>query len=433
MNIIRVRKNKTFDCQVIIRLRQINLQKQDQKEIKSNLLVLTSTFPRWQGDKEPPFVFELSKRLTANFNVHILAPHAPNAKLKENSAELKITRFQYFITHFQTLAYNGGILANLKRNSWLYGLVPLFILGECICLYKILKKNDYIAIHAHWIIPQGLVAILVTRFMRKEIPVLCTSHGGDLYGLNNWLLKKLKIWVLNQFYAITVVSNAMRKETLRLGIASEKIQVIPMGVDLKSQFVPNHNIQRQKNSILYVGRLVEKKGVIYLLYAFAKILNRYPNSILTIVGSGVEELPLKQRTKDLGIVGRVRFLGAVENSELPVLYQQHEVVVFPSIIGKDGDREGFGLVLVEALGCECAIIATDLPALQDILTDRENALIVEQNNVEQLATKLSELFDDADLRQTLGKNGRSFVLAHYDWEIIASRYNHFTNYQSKSN
>jgi len=106
------------------------------KENKPNLLVLTSTFPRWEGDKEPPFVFELSKRLTTHFNVHLLTPHAPNAQLKENIANLEITRFKYFFTRFQTLAYNGGILANLKRNPWLYLLVPLFILGECIALYN---------------------------------------------------------------------------------------------------------------------------------------------------------------------------------------------------------------------------------------------------------------------------------------------------------
>lgn len=402
-------------------------------ENKPNLLVLTSTFPRWKFDNEPPFVFELSKRLAAYFNVHILSPHSPNAKFHECFSNIEITRFKYFFTRLQSLAYNGGILANLNKNNWLYFLVPLFIIGECIALYKLLKKNNYIGIHAHWIIPQGLAAILVTRLLRKQIPILCTSHGGDLYGLNGVLVKQLKIWVLNQCHAITVVSNEMQKEVLKLGIASKKIHVIPMGVDLKSQFVPNENLQRQGHSILFVGRLVEKKGLIYLLEAFAKIINKYPNSILNIVGSGAEEKSLKQRTNNLGIAENVRFLGAIENTQLPKLYQQHEVVVFPSIIDKNGDREGFGLVLVEALGCECAIIATDLPAMQDILTNKFNALIVEEKNTEQLAKKLSELFDNAELRQILGANGRKFVLTHYDWQIIANRYSELCNSFSNSN
>jgi len=399
-------------------------------ENKPNLLVLTSTFPRWEGDKEPPFVFELSKRLTDHFNVHVLAPHFPHAKYKENLANLSITRFKYFFTNFQTLAYNGGILANLKRNMWLYFLIPFFMLGECIALYKLLKEKNIDVIHAHWIIPQGFVAVLVTYFMKQKIPILCTSHGGDLYGLNQGFLKKLKKWVLNRSNMITVVSHAMREEVLKLGISPEKIQVISMGVDLQNTFVSNPQIQRTKKSILFVGRLVEKKGVIYLLQAFAKIIEKYPQTQLNIVGTGTEELYLKQQTKDLNIERNVIFLGAIENSQLPTLYQQTEIVVFPSIVGKDGDREGFGLVLVEALGCECAIIATDLPAMQDILTDKENALIVPQKNVEQLAIKMTELFDNQALRENLGKNGRAFVLQHYDWNIISQRYHDLLNKMS---
>lgn len=389
---------------------------------KPNILVLTSTFPRWEGDKEPPFVFELSKRLITDFNIHVLTPHAPNAKLEESFFNLKVTRFKYFFNKFQTLAYNGGILANLKRNPWLYLLVPFFILGEGISLYNLLKKNDFKAIHAHWIIPQGLVAILVTRLINKKIPILCTSHGGDLYGLKSGFLKKIKIYVLNQSDKITVVSQAMKQEVLSLGISEDKIQVISMGVDLQHQFVPNFEVKRIKKSILFVGRLVEKKGLFYLLQAFEKVVKKYPQSILNIVGSGTEKYQLKQQVKDLKLEQNIKFMGAIENSQLPLLYQQHEIVVFPSIIGKDGDREGFGLVLVEALGCECAIIATDLPAMQDILTDQQNALIVPQKNSVELANKLEQLLENAQLREQLGKNGRDYVLQHYDWEIISKKY-----------
>ncbi|MEY3221024.1 MAG: hypothetical protein RIT27_2381 [Pseudomonadota bacterium] len=396
-------------------------------ENKLNLLVLTSTFPRWEGDKEPPFVFELSKRLIEGFNVHVLTPHFPLAKHKENLANLSITRFKYFFTNFQTLAYNGGILANLKRNIGLYFLIPFFLIGESIALYKLLKEKNFAVIHAHWIIPQGLIAVLITRLMKRKVPILCTSHGGDLYGLNNRFLKKLKSYVLNKVDKITVVSQAMKQEVLNLGISEDKIQVISMGVDLQQTFVPNNQIQKAKESILFVGRLVEKKGVNYLLEAFAKIIEKYPHAKLNIVGTGTEEQTLKQQAKTLDIERYVSFLGAIENSQLPVLYQQTELVVFPSVIGKDGDREGFGLVLVEALGCECAIIATDLLAMQDILTHGENALIVPQKNVEQLANKLDELLNNTPLQKTLGKNGRAFVLINYDWKIIANRYDELLN------
>jgi len=94
---------------------------------KPRLLVLTSTFPRWPGDKEPPFVYELSKRLTTDYEVHVLAPHAPGAALEEQYDNLQITRFRYCFERYQTLTYGGGILANLKQRRWRYLLIPLFL------------------------------------------------------------------------------------------------------------------------------------------------------------------------------------------------------------------------------------------------------------------------------------------------------------------
>jgi glycosyltransferase involved in cell wall biosynthesis len=116
------------------------------------------------------------------------------------------------------------------------------------------------------------------------------------------------------------------------------------------------------------------------------------------------------------------FLGAIENNALPALYQSSEIVVFPSVIAADGDREGFGLVLVEALACECAAVVSDLPAMQDIVIDNESALIFQQKNPTQLAEKIIQLLDNTELRHSLGKQGRQTVLARYDWEIIAQRY-----------
>ena len=301
-------------------------------------------------------------------------------------------------------------------------MVPFFILGEAFALYHLLKNKNFSAIHAHWIIPQGLVAILVTNFIGKKIPILCTSHGGDLYGLRNFFLKKLKIFVLKKSNMVTVVSYAMQEEVIKLGVDPKKAHVIPMGVDLINQFVPHPQNSRIENSILFVGRLVEKKGVLYLLEAFSRIHHKYSNAILNIVGSGPEEFNLKKLAKKLNIEKKVNFWGSVENKLLYKLYQENEIVVFPSIIATDGDQEGFGLVLVEALGCECAIISTNLTAMKDIIVDNKNALIVEQKSVTQLEGKLCELLSNHDLRSKLGKNGRKFVLHNYDWKIIANRY-----------
>ncbi len=388
---------------------------------KKRILVITSTFPRWQGDKEPPFVYELSQRLAQHYTVHILAPHAEGAALTEQFNNLRVTRFRYFFTKYQTLAYGGGILPNLKQNRWRYLLVPFFIIAEWFALVRLLRQEKFDLIHAHWLVPQGLVALLAAAFFKKSPPILCTSHGGDLFGLQGKLFKKLKQFVLKRSTALTVVSHTMQETALSLGAEAAKIQVIPMGVDLINQFVPTPTTQRE-NALLFVGRLVEKKGLHYLLAALPLIIKQHSNVTLTIAGSGTDESKLKKQVIDLELNQYVKFLGAVENEQLPVLYQSSEIVIFPSIIATDGDREGFGLVLVEALGCECAVAASDLPAMQDILTDNENALIFKQKNSQDLADKVHQLLSNPQLRLSLGKLGRQNMLERYDWRIITKRY-----------
>jgi glycosyltransferase involved in cell wall biosynthesis len=388
---------------------------------KKRILVLTSTFPRWKDDEEPSFVFELCSRLKSQYLIHVLAPHFPGAKTYEYLEGIHIKRFRYFITPWQRLAYQGGILAKLRHNPWQYGLLPFFFLGELFSLIRLLRSYRFHLIHAHWLIPQGLVAVVARLIVGSDISLLCTSHGGDLYGLRGRLMGRIKRWVASKANALTVVSSAMFDEVTGLGADHGRVQVIPMGTDLRGRFVPPRE-RRKGERILFVGRLVEKKGVEYMIRAFPLIHEKYPGARLRIVGDGPERGVLEGMCAELGLEDRVHFLGAVKNELLPELYGGSDVVVFPSVVSKDGDREGFGLVLVEALGCECATVVTDLPAMRDIIIDGKTGLVVPQKNIQQLAEKVVCLLDDPEMSRLLGKEGRKYVTKRYDWEIIARQY-----------
>ena len=390
------------------------------KHPRPKILVLASTFPRWTDDKEPPFVFELCRRLCREFDVTVLAPDAPGAMNAEELEGIHVKRFQYFFDSWQTLAYQGGILENLKRKPVKFFLVPFFLFFQFLYLVQLLRKDNFVLIHAHWLIPQGLLALLAKSILRSKIKVLCTSHGGDLYALKGKILGKIKSFVIKQSDGLTVVSRAMRDFALSYD-ENAAVQIIPMGVDLTQQFVPGEAAKQQK-SLLFVGRLVEKKGILYLIKALPEVVARYPDVQLTIAGSGPEENNLVALVQSLQLADNVTFAGPVQNRDLPSFYQQAQIFVFPSIIAKDGDREGFGLVLVEALGCECAVIATDLSAMQDIVENDKTGCIVQQKNSVDLARKINYLLDNPETCSTLGKAGREYVLAEYDWEKIAGRY-----------
>jgi len=188
----------------------------------------------------------LSQRLAPKNTVHILAPHTEGAALTEKIGLLQVTRFRYFFQKYQTLAYKGGILANLKQNRWRYLLLPWFIIAEFFAVVRLLRRETFDIIHAHWLVPQGLIAIVACWFVKKPPAILCTSHGGDLFALRGWLFKKLKQFVLSRSTAITVVSQAMRNTAISLGVDGNKIQVVPMGVNLNTQFVPPVTVQKNR-------------------------------------------------------------------------------------------------------------------------------------------------------------------------------------------
>ena len=366
-------------------------------------------------------MLELCRRLTEHYNIHILAPHAAGSEFETTFDGMRVTRYRYSFMRLENLAYRGGILENLKQNRRRYGLIPFFLLFQTLAIQKLLRRFPFDLIHAHWIIPQGACAVLTSHLHRTGPPLLCTSHGGDLYGLNSKPMVWLKRFVLDRAEAVTTVSRRMRDDTGSLGIDRGKIHVIPMGVDLQTRFVPSVR-QKTTKSLLFVGRVVEKKGLRFLIEALPEILEKHPDAKLRVAGDGQELRAMKKLANDFGVDGHVQFLGAVANETLPGLYQTSDVVVFPSIVAKGGDREGFGLVLVEALGCECAVVATDLPATRDIIQNGTTALVVRQKDAQQIAAKVIQLLNDPKLRNSLGTRGRQQVLQQFDWTAISAQY-----------
>lgn len=390
---------------------------------RPRVLVLTSTFPRWENDSEPAFIFELSRRLSAAFDVTIMAPRTPGSEIRENMAGLHVIRFPYFFRRWENLAtHSGGILNRLRSNPFNYLMVPLFLAGQLLALIRLLRQERFDLIHAHWLIPQGLLAAIALRLTRSRIPLLCTSHGGDLFALRGPMFQRLKRWVIDRSQALTVVSRAMQKTVVGMGVAPDKVKVISMGVDLKYCFTPDPTVERSASELLFVGRLVEKKGLQTLIEAIPKMLSKNPAVRLTVAGAGPLEGELRELAQRLSISDKVDFLGMVMQSELPALYRRATVAVFPFLVAKSGDQEGFGLVQVEAMGCGCPVIAGDLPAIHDSITHEESGLLVPPGNPEVLADTILRALNDPDLCLRIAKEGRKRVMEQFDWEVVAGKY-----------
>jgi len=388
---------------------------------RKKTMIMTSTFPRWQGDTDPPFVLELARRLIDFCDIVVLCPHAAATKTREIVAGIRVKRFRYFFSRYETLAYGGGILNRFRQSRFYYCLVPFFLAGELAATIRCLISDRPDIINAHWLIPQGLIAVLAKTVTGSKAPLVCTLHGGDIFGLKGSVLAALKSFVLKKCAAVNVVSNAMAETVTEYGIDPRRINVIPMGVDLINSFTPDESAKTPK-SLLFVGRFAEKKGLIYLIDALPAVLDKHPDARLTIVGHGPLEGAVKNRIAALGIQHAVTIAGAVENTKLPKIYQSCKIVVFPSIVDDSGDTEGFGLVMVEAMGCGCAVIASDLPVIHDTVIDGQTGLLSPQKNSPMLAEKIICLLDHPEQCQKLALQARHYVLERYDWITTSKKY-----------
>jgi glycosyltransferase involved in cell wall biosynthesis len=191
-----------------------------------------------------------------------------------------------------------------------------------------------------------------------------------------------------------------------------------MGVDLRDRFTPDASQARSAQELLFVGRLVGKKGLRHLIDAMPAITRAHPGALLSIVGFGPEEAACREQVARLGLQDKVKFLGGVPQSELPVLYRRAAVFVAPFVQTSDGDQEGLGLVVVEAAGCGCPVVVSDLPAVRDVFATQPPAATVAPGSSADLARAISSVLAKPPETATL----RASLLDRFDWSVVAGGY-----------
>jgi glycosyltransferase involved in cell wall biosynthesis len=389
------------------------------------VLFLTSSYPRSTEDSASVFLRYLAEALAKrHIEVHVLAPSAGKSH-KSTEDNVTVHRFQYFPVRLQKLAYGSGIMPNLARSPWLWIQVPFFVYSMTHSLIRVLRTERPSVIHAHWIIPQGLIAVIVKHFVRT--PVITTAHGADVFALRGKFKTTLKRLVLSGSNAWTANSRATAD-----GVAASAClpapRTIAMGVDVKLFAGGNRErlrrqIDPEELLILFVGRLVEKKGCrdLILALSFLPDILRL-RTTLWIVGEGNQRDDLERTVKRLKLQEKVHFWGAVSNQRLPDFYAAADVFVAPSIEAASGDTEGLGVVLLEAFAGRACVLATRTGGISSVVTDNVTGLLVEQRNPKALAGGIAKLLTDSSLRVRLVENAYTQVTERYSWRQIGQEF-----------
>lgn len=380
--------------------------------IKKRILITCSTFPRWEGDTEPRFILDYAKALNEYYDVTVLAPSAPGAKEQETLEGVKVIRYRYFpIKKWETLCYPGAIVPRIKQKKIRVLLVPFLLLSLYFNLINHSKNVDLV--HAQWFIPQGILQ----SFVKK--PYIITGHGTDVTTMNKNIFKALKKRAATKAKHVVTVSERLKNIIREFSdIPEDKLSIISMGCNTKS-FGQQHRKenffgQGERKVVLFTGRLVEVKGLEYLIEAVKDL-----DVLLAIVGSGPLRETLQKQAEP--IANKVVFLGSKTHDELKTIYASADMFVAPSITASDGSQEGFGLVIIEAMASGLPVIGSQSGGIVDIIQHEENGLLCPEKDSKQIAENIIKLSNDIDLCSRIKENGYKTAM-QYDYSTIAKRY-----------
>jgi len=389
------------------------------------VLFLTSSYPRNLDDTASVFLRYLAEALTARGNeIHVLAP-ADGSGSTVMEGDITVHGFQYFPRRWQKLAYGSGIMPNLSRSPWLWLQVPFYILAMLRTLLRLVRQERFDLLHAHWLLPQGLIGILAKRV--HSLPLVTTAHGADAFALKGWLNKFIKRLVVVKSDTWTANTPATAS-AIDGTISARSAHVIPMGVDVARFASGDRTVLRRLVAaetflLLFVGRLVDKKGVDDLLRALALLpAPLKQQSVLWIVGEGDQRPSLEKAAEKLGLAQQTRFWGVVRNQDLPNFYAAADLFIAPSIEAPSGDAEGQGVVLLEAFAAQACVLATRVGGIDAVVCDKSTGILVQPSQPKELAQSIEDLLNDSAFRAILARNAFSAVKELYDWPVIAQQF-----------
>ncbi|MDP9202686.1 MAG: glycosyltransferase [Gemmatimonadota bacterium] len=374
-----------------------------------NVLFLTHSFPRSEGDAAGSFILRLAVALRGeNVNVRVVAPASAGVPASAEIEGVSVERFRYAPHRYEKLAYTGNMASDVA-SSWTAKFALVGFLGsDFVHAVRARRSLEPQVLHAHWWFPNGVVGTWVGGLAR--IPLVTTLHGTDVrLARTVSVAKPLFRHVLKHSAAITTVSHWLKEETEALvpGVHAT-VAPMPVATDL---FMPGASRDGQR--LLFVGRLTPQKGVDHLLHALASMKSQ---ASLDIVGDGPNRSSLEQLAQQLGVSSRIRWHGQLSQSDLPAVYQRATAVVVPSV------DEGLGLVAVEALLCETPVVAFDSGGLRDVIQHDQTGLLVKPGDRTALASTLDDLLARDGRGSELGRAGRLYALSAFAPESAARRY-----------
>jgi len=387
------------------------------------LLITLDFFPKIGGVSE--YYFNLCEQL-AKENHDSIVVLTENTKIQEYK-NIKIPEYDFKI--YRKDLSNGFIWPRWLLMFW--------------HIWRVVKKEKIEMFWAGEVLPTGTAVYCLSKLLK--IPYIVSCHGNDiLRARKKWRKEKLAQRILQAAKWATANSNYTRGLAVDLGVENERVQVVYPGIQLKTQnsklktkeeLIKKYNLENKK-ILLSVGRLVERKGFDNVIRALPKVWQEIPDLVYLIAGNGSDKErlgKLSQETlkqfNDLTIEqlsGRIIFLGQASMEDKEELFSLCDVFIMPARASAD-DVEGFGMVYLEAGSFGKAVIGGRGGGVSEAVVNGETGVLVDGQNVDEIAAAIIKLFEDDNFRKKLGDNGRRRVEQEFGWEKSVKKFRGLLN------
>jgi glycosyltransferase involved in cell wall biosynthesis len=342
---------------------------------RQSVVLCAPGFPSSRDDSDKPFLLNHALALvSAGFNVTVICPSIPGSARRQIVEGIEVVRTRYAPRRFETLAATGSMYREARGVRSL--LVVPMIIALILSAVRESRKNNTIALHGHWWVPGGLVAVLASFFTRTQSVV--HLHGSDSVIANSFIMRWLARRVMRSATHCLAVSEPLA--IWGKNISSREVTVCPMPVSVVSSARPS--VAPVEGPILGVGRLVHEKGFDVLIEALS-MLDKDRRPVLVLIGAGPEHESLLLQANSLEV--DLQLLGPLPPKAVAEWYTKASLVVVPS------RREGFGLVAAEAAASARAVIGTRVGGIPKIINDGISGLLIEPNSVRGLKAALEQI------------------------------------------
>ena len=385
---------------------------------KKNLRVcyIVSTFPREENDPEVPWLVECVRRLRdKGVEVEIFAPSFRGLKDHEIFG-IPVHRFRYFPKRWEMLTHDEGAPNKIMSNPFYkYLAVPYILFGMLDAIF-FFGRNRFDILHVHWPFPHALFGWIGRWICGAK--VILNFHGAEVLLVHRYPIIRsfLRVFLRRADHVVTNSSFTKEKVT---EVYRRPVTVIPFGITVERDGHAKRSSTSVK-TILFVGRLIERKGVEYLIQAMPYVLRKV-KARLVIVGEGhrrpfLEELVAREGLKDV-----VQMVGKVSEESLKRWYEICDVFVLPAVVDSKGDTEGLGVVLLEALSYGKPVVASNVGGIPDIVIDGQTGLLVPEKDPKALEEAIVYVLTHEHFSQRLGEKGRKYVEEQFGWEKITDK------------